>query len=99
MSNKQEGYKMSKQRVLLSAEEMLIILNKQWATRNDIKAITSFGETKSVNEMKKIRDYINKKYNNQLKLPKCLVPMKEVVEYYKIDVKYLKQISNKKNKE
>lgn len=75
---------------LLSAAEMLEIISKQWATRSDMQKISG-----------KCRQYSNRDFSELTtqieqegyRLPKNLVPMEKVVEYYRINIAYLKKIS------
>ena len=79
----------------LSAEETLKILENQWLTTNDLKKLACVGTTK-VSEIKKaIIEELHKEDKNYY-LPAGLLPTDKVVEFLKINIKYLKRISNKK---
>ena len=76
----------------LSANELLEIINAQWATTKDIKLIGSIG----TNRANEIRQEIELKIkNNGKRLPRGLVPMEYVIEYFDININYLKKISKK----
>lgn len=80
----------------LSADELLNVINKQWATTNDIMSIGSVGYHRAL----KIRKTIAEEIGTE-RLPKYLVPMEFVVDYFNINVSYLKKVgkSNSNRKE
>lgn len=69
-----------------TATETLDILNKQWATKQDIQYLAFVGENKAGEMVKEISAIVGKK------LPKGLYPMSVVKDYLGIDVNYLKKI-------
>ena len=75
---------------------MLEILNKQWATIQDIMKIGALGRNKARN----IKNEIERNIIAQgLKLPNNLVPMEKVIEYFKINLDFLLAINKSKNGE
>lgn len=75
----------------ISAEEMLQIINKQWATTSDIMKIRGCCYQTALSDRRAIEDQIKEKYP---RLPRYMVPMEEVVLFYKINISYLKKISS-----
>lgn len=75
---------------LLSAAEMLEIMNKYWATRSDMQKLSGKCMQYARNDFNELSEQIEAEGK---KLPKNLVPMEKVVEYYHINIAYLKKIS------
>lgn len=85
-----------KSKTIIQADEMLEILNKQWATIQDIMKIGALGRNKARN----IKNEIERNIVDQgLKLPNNLVPMEKVIEYFKIKLDFLVTINKSKNGE
>ena len=85
-----------KSKTIIQADEMLEILNKQWATIQDIMKIGALGRNKARN----IKNEIERNIIEQgLKLPNNLVPMEKVIEYFKINLDFLLTINKSKNGE
>ena len=85
-----------KSKTIIQADEMLEILNKQWATIQDIMKIGALGRNKARN----IKNEIERNIIAQgLKLPNNLVPMEKVIEYFKINLDFLVAINKSKNGE
>ena len=85
-----------KNKTIIQADEMLKILNKQWATIQDIMKIGALGRNKARN----IKNEIERNIIDQgLKLPNNLVPMEKVIEYFKINLDFLVTINKSKNGE
>lgn len=85
-----------KSKTIIQADEMLEILNKQWATIQDIMKIGALGRNKARN----IKNEIERNIIDQgLKLPNNLVPMEKVIEYFKINLDFLVAINRSKNGE
>ncbi len=85
-----------KSKTIIRADEMLEILNKQWATIQDIMKIGALGRNKARN----IKNEIERNIIDQgLKLPNNLVPMEKVIEYFKINLDFLVTINKSKNGE
>lgn len=79
----------------ISATETLAILDNNYLSTKDIMRIASIGVTKALNLKHKIEKEIE---SQGYLLPRGLVPTKNVIEALNIDVKYLKRLSNDKNK-
>ena len=85
-----------KSKTIIQADERLEILNKQWATIQDIMKIGALGRNKARN----IKNEIERNIMDQgLKLPNNLVPMEKVIEYFKINLDFLVTINKSKNGE
>ncbi|MBE6152932.1 MAG: hypothetical protein E7166_01705 [Firmicutes bacterium] len=85
-----------KSKTIIQADEMLELLNKQWATIQDIMKIGALGRNKARN----IKNEIERNIIDQgLKLPNNLVPMEKVIEYFKINLDFLVTINKSKNGE
>lgn len=78
----------------MNAEETLKFIAKQWCDLKDIMTLAQVGRNTALKIKKDIGDDLIKK---GYFLPKNLVPMNEVVKYLKINISYLKKISNTKN--
>ena len=77
---------------LLTADELLDLFNSQWATTKDIMNIGVVGMNKALFIKKEIMtDLISKGYM----LPNGLVPMSYVIDYFKININYLKKVARK----
>lgn len=73
----------------LGAEELLSIIKFQWADTKDIMKIGSVGEVRA----RKIKSEISQRIDaGGDVLPKNLVPMDEVIAYFKININYLKKV-------
>ena len=75
----------------LNANEILKLASSQWASTKDIMMIGSVGRNKAYairNEI--IEDYYNG--NNHVR-NKRLIPMSEVLNYFNINIDYLKEVS------
>lgn len=77
----------------LTAQEILNILDSQWADKKAIKQIGYVGDNKAWEIMNKIRANLE---NEGYYLPRGLVPMEKVVEYFKININYLKKLRGDK---
>lgn len=74
----------------MKANDLLNMINKQWATTADIMSIGEVGYHKALDIKKEIATTLE---NQKYKLPKNKVPMEFVVEYFKINISYLKKVS------
>lgn len=74
----------------MKANDLLNMINKQWATTTDIMSIGEVGYHKALDIKKEIATVLE---NQKYKLPKNKVPMEFVVEYFKINISYLKKVS------
>lgn len=85
-----------KSKTIIQADEMLVLLNKQWATVQDIMKIGALGRNKA----RDIKNEIDRNIKEQgMKLPNNLVPMEKVIEYFKINLDFLVTINKSKNGE
>lgn len=76
----------------LPASEMLNVMAKQWATNDDICKIGNIGTNKALEIRRAIESEIKK---NGYNLPRqSIVPMKNVIEYFQIDINYLKKLAS-----
>lgn len=76
----------------LSASRMLNVMAKQWATNDDICKIGNVGSNKAIEIRRAIENEIKK---NGYNLPRqSIVPMKNVIEYFQIDINYLKKLAS-----
>lgn len=73
----------------MKAKDILNLINKQWASTDDIMSIGEVGYHRALNIKKEIAETLDKKY----KLPRNKVPMEFVVDYFKINISYLKKVS------
>lgn len=80
----------------LTAKEMLDRINTQWATKRDVMDIGYIGDTKANSIIKGIRKALEV---DGYKLPAHRIPMPNVIEYFNIDIKYLKKVAKADNKE
>ena len=81
---------MGAKKKLLTASEMLKILNKQWATASDMALLSGKCIAYARADFNTLTEQIT---SDGTKLPSRLVPMQEVVNFYKINISYLKKIS------
>ncbi len=75
----------------LTANEMLDLVGQQWATVYDIMKIGNCGKNKAQQVKKEIKDDIKTKLDKDL--PYGVVPMEKVVDYYGININYLRKVS------
>lgn len=74
----------------ISANELLETINNQWANTNDIMKIGCVGK----NQALKIKRELKSKLELEgYFLPKNLVTMESVLDYFKISINHLKKIS------
>ena len=75
----------------MSAQETLNLISKQWCNLNELMQLTALGRNNALKVRKAIKDDLTAQ---GYLLPKNLLPMNEVVNYLKINVSYLKKMSN-----
>ncbi|MBO6243611.1 MAG: hypothetical protein J6O41_03470 [Clostridia bacterium] len=73
----------------LPTNELLELINNQWATVEDIRLIGSVGYNKAL----EIKNDIILELGENYFLPRGLVPMDKVVDYFNININYLKKVS------
>ena len=76
-----------------TATEILSLLNKQWASNKDIMKIGGVGLNRAIADRKEIEIKVKEKYGQNCRLPSAQVPMVEVVNFYNININYLKKVS------
>lgn len=74
----------------LTAQELLDVVNAQWATKQVIMKIACVGEKNASEIFSAIEEQV---LNSGYKLPPNLVPMEKVVDYFNININYLKKVS------
>ncbi|MBO8461788.1 MAG: hypothetical protein IAA85_03600 [Firmicutes bacterium] len=75
-----------------SASEQLEAMTSQWADNKTIMIIGGVGLNKAVDIRKEIEQKIKEDGYN---LPRnAIVPMKYVIDYFKIDINYLKKLAS-----
>ena len=75
----------------LTATDLLQLIDNQWADTKDVMAIGHIGKNQALDIKKIIKTDLEEKGYS---LPKNLLPMPAVIEYFKIDVNFLKRVSN-----
>jgi hypothetical protein len=75
----------------MNANDMLNLISKQWCNLSDLMKILNCGRNKALVVKKQIKD---KLIENGYIIPNNNLPMKAVVDILKIDIDYLKTISN-----
>lgn len=76
-----------------TADELLDIINNQWASAKTIQKIAYVGANKAGKLFNEIKTEV---LNDGYKLPANLVPMERVVKYFNININYLKKVSKQK---
>ena len=74
----------------MSANELLSLISKQWASTKDIMNIGDVGYHRALLIKK---DIINDLKKNNHKLTYDKVPMELVVNYFEINISYLKRVA------
>ena len=77
----------------MSAEETLNLIAKQWCTLEDIMKLGQLARNSALKAKKLIKDKLEKQ---GYLIPKSVVPTKEVVEFFDIDIPYLESRVNSK---
>ena len=68
----------------MNAEETLNLIAKQWCTLEDIMKLGHLGRNSALKAKKKIKEKLEKQ---GYLIPKSVVPTKEVVVFFDIDIK------------
>ena len=79
---------------ILTAKQVLEVASSQWATARDIMILGSVGRNKAYAIRNEI---ILSCYNDNKLRNRGLVPMVEVLKYFNIDLKYLKEMAGINN--
>ena len=85
---------MNKPKEKLKSKEMLKILDNQWLDTNDVMKVGYVGVSKALSIKKEITDEL---LSLGIKTPRGLVPSEKVIDYFKINVNFLRKISNEKS--
>lgn len=80
----------------MNAKEMLEIVSKVWCDTADLMKLSGFGITYISKLKKETRDEL---ISQGKRLPKGLVPMKEVIDKLNIDVDYYRKLAEFQLKE
>jgi len=72
----------------LSAKEMTEIMDKMWASTEDIKRLGCIGKNKALEIKKEIKQMMR---DDNLVYPRNLVSMEYVIKYFKIDEKQVRR--------
>ncbi len=75
----------------MKAIDILEIISYQWARTKDIMDIGCCGKVRAIAVKDEIQQQIKTETGKDL--PKHLVPMSKVVEYFNIDISYLKKVA------
>ena len=78
----------------LSTKKTLCILDNQWATTRDVMLLGACGKNKALEIKREIKSELESK---GYYLPYNLVPMEKVIDYFNININYLKKISGGNN--
>lgn len=74
----------------LKADETVEIINKMWATTEDIKRLGCVGKNKALKIKNEIR---NQMIDDNLIFPRYMVSMEYVIKYFNIDEKKLRRLA------
>ncbi|MBQ8473149.1 MAG: hypothetical protein IJ501_06570 [Bacilli bacterium] len=77
----------------INAKDLLQLLSSQWATTEDVMKIGGVGRDKALDIKNEIKENLEEQ---GYRMARKLVPMEEVVRYFKININYLKKISGEK---
>ena len=77
----------------MKAKEILNILSKPWVTTQDIMTIAELTASTAGTIKRSIEADFRKKYPNKY-MPSHCVPTKYVIQYFDIDVDFLKSLIN-----
>lgn len=76
----------------MTANETLELISKQWCNLEELMMLGEFGRNSALKIKREIKEKLTKQ---GYKIPKHLIPMKEVVNYLGIDVPYLESRAKK----
>ena len=80
----------------VTAKEILSLINYQWAGTKEIMRIGNIGEARALKIKKEIAIQLQEK---GYALPRNKVPMESVLKHFKINIEYLRKVSNERNAE
>ena len=76
---------------IISAKDTLEIISKQWCSSKDFSVLSNTGKNTTLKLMRELRKQLEQ---DNYFLPTNLLPMDKVVEYLKLNIPYLKKVSN-----
>lgn len=79
-----------------SASNILDIISKQYCTTSDLMVLTNSGKNTCLKLKRQLREQLEQE---NYFLPKSVLPMDKVVDFLKINIPYLKNVSCFENKE
>ena len=79
-----------KELIIIGAKDTLSLISKQWCDLNDLMKLTHVGRNNALKIRQNIKGELLKK---GYVIPNNLLPMNEVVDYLKINISYLKKVS------
>lgn len=82
---------MPKPKTKPTAQEILNVLDSMWVDKKGITIIAYCGDNTAGEHMKAIKNIVKSKYNKDC--PRNVVPTNEVIDYFDIDVKYLRKVA------
>jgi len=80
----------------VTAKEILSLINYQWAGTKEIMRIGNIGEARALKIKKEIAIQLQEK---GYALPRNKVPMESVLKHFKINIEYLRKVSNERSAE
>ena len=80
----------------ITAKTMLEIVAQQWASTKDIMIIGACGKNKALIIKRDIKSSLEAQ---GYYLPKNLVPMEKVIDYFKININYLRKVKGNNENE
>ncbi len=85
---------MPKKMKVLTSNEMLEILNKQWLSSEDMQLLCATSRVKAIEIRKQIaKTLIDEGYY----LPANMIPTEKAIEFLKLNVKYLRKMADQEN--
>lgn len=79
-----------------SAKKILEIISKQYCTTSDLMVLTNSGKNTCLKLKRQLKEQLEQE---NYFLPKSVLPMDKVVDFLKINIPYLKNVSGFENKE
>lgn len=75
----------------LTAKDTLKLIAKQWCSSQDFSILSNTGKNTTLKLMRELRKQLEQ---DNYFLPTNLLPMDRVVEYLRLNITYLKKVSN-----
>lgn len=73
-----------------NSKEILKIIDNQWANTDDLMILGACGKSKALSIKKEIREKLELE---NVYMPTHLIPMENAIQYFKININYLKKVS------